>query len=91
MASTENLPHGYTRDGSVAVKWELAYSPAERTAVLIRSVYAGVSGPDAETSGLDSEEAAIAWAFGHGLIVTADGFTTAADGTRWALLASFKG
>lgn len=84
------IPAGYLADGRTFVKYELAFNPAERSATLIRSVYAGVCGPWGDAQDIDSREAAEAYAFGAGLIVSGD-WTVTRLGEHYAPLTTFKG
>lgn len=90
MTEPRRIPAGYLPQGGLLVKHELAWNPEERTATLIRSVYAGVSGPHGEATDVDSREAAERFAFDAGLIVCGD-WTVSRLGEHYAPLTTFKG
>jgi hypothetical protein len=86
--STPNIPAGYLVEGGLRVKYELAWTPADGTATIIRSIYAGISGPHGCAEGVDSREAAERFAFGNGLVVSGEWQTT--YGTDYAPCTSFN-
>jgi hypothetical protein len=85
-----NIPAGYEADGRTFVKYELAFNATDLSATVIRSLYAGVSGPWADAEGIDTREQAEAWAFGLGLLVSGD-WTVTRLGVHYAPLTAFKG
>lgn len=87
--STPNIPAGYLIEGGLRVKYELAWNWADSTATIIRSVYAGVSGPHGEAGGIDSRDAAEKFAFGSGLMLSG-AWQTTGSGTDYAPCTSFK-
>lgn len=83
-----NMPEGYHLEGGLRVKYELAWNPDENATTLIRSVYAGVSGPGPVGSAASREDAE-RFAFDHGKVPAGD-WTVHATG-HYVPLTNFKG
>lgn len=85
----KNLPTGYLAEGSLFVKYEGAWN-AEDGVTVVRSVYAGVSGPCGEYPAVTLMEAEQAL-FAAGYLVSGHWSHPHYDGgSRWTMLTPFK-
>lgn len=90
MTATPNVPAGYHAEGRLMVKYELAWNPTDQSATIVRSIYAGVSGPHGDAENVTSREQAEAFAFRTGLIPAGD-WRVGGTGEHWVPMTSFKG
>lgn len=91
MAPEErSIPAGYHPEGGLLVKYQLAWTPADGTATIVRDVYAGVSGAAEQAEDITTREQAAEFAFRTGRIVAGE-WTVTGSGDHWVPLTSMKG